>query len=334
MKKRKSLLIGLFSLVTLFLLSGCEAFDLDVFDPKGPQAREIMGLINWSLIWIGIIFVVVIAMFIYIVWKYRASRNHEDYDPEEKGNHKLEVIWTLIPFVICVVLLIPNSKVLYKLEDFPEEYKNQEPLTIHVTSADWKWIFSYPELGIETVNYMIMPVDTPVTLKLTSAGTMQSLWIPSLAGQEYTMVNMETELPIVADVVGEYWGKNTNFNGEGYQSMEFEVLVQTQEDFNKWVQEIKEKAPKLTEEEYAELLQPSVLGQTKSYSSTHLEFVNHADHSAPSTKYLNPEKYLHDYEYPGKIFDEKITSEDKHDSHEEHDSHEGHESHGGDHSGH
>lgn len=331
--KKKSFLLSAIMLVLVTLLSGC---DWVVFNPKGPQAQKILDLINWSLIWVGIIFVVVVAMFIFIVWKYRARKDNADYQPpEEEGNHLLEIIWTAIPVVICIVLLIPNSKVLFALEDFPEEYQDQEPLTVHVTSADWKWIFSYPELGIETVNYMIMPVKTPVNLKLTSAGTMQSLWIPSLAGQEYTMANMETELPIVADVTGSFWGKNTNFNGEGYHAMEFELLVQTKEDFDEWVKDIQEEAPKLTEEEYYELLQPSVLGETKSYSNTHLDWVNHADHSAPSTQYLSPEKYLHDYEYPGKVFDEDLGPENynKQENHENHENHSEEED-GGDHSGH
>lgn len=66
------------------------------------------------------------------------------------------------------------------------------------------------------------------------------------------MAKMETELYIVADHEGSYFGRNSNFNGKGFKEMEFEVLAQSPQDFDKWVKEVQEKAPKLTEEMYAE----------------------------------------------------------------------------------
>jgi len=330
--KKKRLFLSVAIFILGFILSGC---DLLVFDPKGPQAQKIMDLINWSIIWISVVVIVVVALFVYVVWKYRAKPENADYEPpEEEGSKLLETVWTIIPIMIVILLTIPTMKTLFELEQFPEGYQDQEPLTIHVTSADWKWIFSYPEQNIETVNYVILPVNTPVNFKLTSAGTMQSFWIPSLGGQEYTMANMETELPLVAEVTGEFVGRNTNFNGEGYASMEFKVLVQSQEEFDEWVKDIQERAPKLTEEEYVKLLQPSVLGQQLSFSNTHLEFINHADHNSGSSNYIDPNKYLKDNEYPGRIFNNQDSGNQA--EHKDHDSH-GHDSHeedGGGHSGH
>ncbi|MCU9615070.1 cytochrome aa3 quinol oxidase subunit II [Caldibacillus lycopersici] len=326
MKKKKGLLVSAMSILLLLVLSGCET-NLVVFDPKGPQARAIMDLINWSFIWIGLVLVVVVGLFVYIIWKYRARPENADYEPpDEKGNHKLEVIWTLIPIVIVILLTIPTVKTLYALEEVPEGYEDVEPLVIHVTSADWKWIFSYPEEDIETVNYVNIPVDRPVTFKLTSAGTMQSFWIPSLAGQEYTMNKMETELIVVADEEGSFFGRNTNFNGEGYAGMEFEVQAQSPADYEKWVKEAKELSPKLTEEEYKELLKPTHLGRL-TYSNTHLDWVDHADHNAEL--YIDPELYR-GHGYPGKIF-----TEDENENSENHENmNMDEEEHGGEHSGH
>ncbi|WAA12491.1 cytochrome aa3 quinol oxidase subunit II [Fervidibacillus halotolerans] len=293
---RKRLFGSTIALFLLLLLSGCET-NLVVFQPQGPQAQKITDLINWSLIWIGLIVFVVIAMFVYFVWKYRAGANSE-YDPEEHGNKWVEITWTTIPIIIVILLIIPTVRTLYDLEEIPEGYEDQDPLIIHVTSADWKWIFSYPEQNIETINYVNIPVKRPVVFKLTSAGTMQSFWIPSLSGQKYTMAKMEVELPIVAEHEGSYFGRNTNFNGEGFRDMEFEVLVQSPVDFDEWVQEVQEKAPKLTEEEYTEILKPSHLGRL-TFSNTHLEWINHADHHAK--EYLYPDLY-HEHGYPGKIF--------------------------------
>lgn len=324
---------GIFAFLTtapLLFLSGCES-KLVVFDPQGPVARSITELINWSLIWMLLVVVVVFGLFGYIVWKYRERKENLDYEPlDEHGSTILEIIWTAIPILIVLALTIPTVKTLYALEEVPQGYEDKEPITIHVTSADWKWIFSYPEEGIETVNYVNIPEDTPILFKLTSASTMQSFWVPALGGQKYTMGKMETEMYLVADHSGSYEGQNTNFNGRGYADMKFEVLAQTRAEYDEWVEEVKDTAPKLTEAEYEDLLKPTHLGRL-TFSNTHLEWVNHADHH--SKTYTNPELYR-GHGYQGKIFEEEDNYQNKNeDMTDEHDHHEETE-HGGDHSGH
>lgn len=297
----RKLIFSPLAIIFVVLLSGCEP-NMVVFQPQGPVARSIMELINWSLIWMLLVVVVVFGLFGYIVWKYRERPENKDYEPpEEHGSTLLEVIWTAIPILIVVALTIPTVTTLYDLEKVPKGYEEKTPITIHVTSADWKWIFSYPEQGIETVNYVNIPEDTPVLFKLTSASTMQSFWVPALGGQKYTMGKMQTQLYLVADHAGSYLGRNTNFNGRGYAEMEFEVLAQTQEDFDQWVKDVEHTAPKLTEDKYGELLKPTHLGRL-TFSNTHLEWVNHAD---PNSKtYTNPELYRY-HGYQGKVFEEE-----------------------------
>lgn len=297
-KHTKSILVGLLFVI---LLSGCES-SLVVLDPQGPVARSIADLINWSIIWMLLVVVVVFGLFGYIVWKYREKPENMDYEPpEEHGSTLLEIIWTGIPILIVIALTIPTVKTLYALEEIPEGYEDKEPITIHVTSADWKWIFSYPEQDIQTINYVNIPANTPIDFRLTSASTMQSFWVPALGGQKYTMGKMETQMYLVADNPGSYFGRNTNFNGRGYAYMEFEVLAQTQQEFDEWVKEVQQTAPKLTEEKYEELLKPTHLGRM-TFSNTHLEWVNHAD---PNSKtYTNPELYRY-HGYQGRIFDEE-----------------------------
>lgn len=288
------------AILTVGLLSGCET-NMVVLEPQGPAARSIAHLINWSMVWMLLVVVVVIGLFVYIVWKYREKPENKDYEPpEEHGSMALEITWVAIPILIVIALTIPTVKTLYKLEEVPAGYENQEPLVIHVTSADWKWIFSYPEQNIETVNYVNIPANRPVEFKLTSAGTMQSFWIPALAGQKYSMAKMETELYVVADNPGSYMGRNTNFNGRGYADMEFEVQAQTAKEFGDWVNEVKGTAPALTEKEYEKLLEPTHLGR-QTYANTHLAWVDHADMDSKS--YTNPELYRTEHGYQGKTFE-------------------------------
>ncbi|KIY22796.1 MULTISPECIES: cytochrome aa3 quinol oxidase subunit II [Mesobacillus] len=302
MKKSKLFLVSLTSIITVLLLSGCEN-NMVVFNPEGPIARQILELINFSIALLLLVTVVVFGLFAFIVWKYRERKDNLDYEPpEEHGSTALEIIWTVIPILIIVALTIPTVKTIYAIDEIPKGYEDKKPLVINVTSADWKWIFSYPEQGIETVNYVNIPEDRPIDFKLTSAGTMQSFWVPALGGQKYSMAHAETQLYLVADNPGSFVGRNTNFNGQGYAGMEFEVLSQTQEDFDQWIKDVKETAPKMTLEEYEKMLEPSHFGR-KTFSNSHLEWVDHSD--PHSKNYTNPELYDRGHGWPGKIFEDK-----------------------------
>ncbi|MFB4211252.1 cytochrome aa3 quinol oxidase subunit II [Shouchella sp. JSM 1781072] len=263
------------AMVAVFL-SGCGS--LTVLDPQGPVAEQQSDLI-WLSIWFMIFIVLVVFVLLTIMLvKYRDRGNNDNYDPTIEGSHKLEFIWTIIPIVIVTILSIPTVMTIYSLEEAPEIEEvdaQQEPLVIHATSANWKWIFSYPEQGIETVNYINIPEDRPILFKLTSADAMASFWVPQLGGQKYAMSGMETELYLAATEVGQYEGRNANFTGEGFAEQRFTVTAQTDEAFDEWVEETQENAPSLSEEEYMHLMVPGH-SEEMTFSSTHLEFVNHA----------------------------------------------------------
>ncbi|MED4127168.1 cytochrome aa3 quinol oxidase subunit II [Shouchella miscanthi] len=263
------------AMVAVFL-SGCGS--LTVLDPQGPVAKQQSSLI-WLSIWFMIFIVLVVFVLLTIMLvKYRDRGNNDNYDPSIEGSHKLEFIWTIIPIVIVTILSIPTVITIYSLEEAPEIEEvdaQQEPLVIHATSANWKWIFSYPEEGIETINYINIPVDRPVLFKLTSADSMASFWVPQLGGQKYSMSGMETELFLAATEVGQYEGRNANFTGEGFAEQRFTVNAQTDKAFNEWVEDTQENAPSLSEDEYVHLMVPGH-AEEMTFSSTHLEFVNHA----------------------------------------------------------
>ena len=116
-----------------------------------------------------------------------------DYEPpEQHGNTLLEIIWTLVPVIIVIALSIPTVKVTYS-EEVPKESKHIKPVEIYVTSANWKWLFSYPEEKIETVNYLNIPAGVPIQFKLT-VGPMNAFWVPELGGMKYTMDGMIMDL--------------------------------------------------------------------------------------------------------------------------------------------
>ncbi|WP_028785015.1 cytochrome aa3 quinol oxidase subunit II [Thalassobacillus devorans] len=266
--------LALLPLSLVFLLSGCS--ELTVLDPKGPVGQSQKDLIVFSLWFMLGIVVVVFALFTFMVIKYRnrPGRDDKDYDPDLHGNTAIEIVWTVIPLIIVIILSVPTVTTLFDLEKPPEGSQDKEPLVIYATSADWKWFFSYPEQGIETVNYLHIPTDRAIEFRLSSADSMAALWIPRLGGQKYNMAGMENTLYLEADEPGVYDGRNSNFNGEGFTEQTFKVHAESENAFKEWVEKTKKEAPKLTQKKYNELLDPG-LSKKLTFSNTHLAWVDH-----------------------------------------------------------
>ncbi|MCY9547460.1 cytochrome aa3 quinol oxidase subunit II [Lysinibacillus xylanilyticus] len=278
MKKKLSLMFIAFG--ALAVLSGCEP--LTIFDPKGPNAKTLSDTIILSIITMAFILLVVYTLLAFMLTKYRASKTPTDYEPpHEEGSHLLEIIWTVIPIIIVAFLAVVTVRSTSTVEAQPAGYDNKEPLVIYASSSNWKWHFSYPEQGIETVNYVNIPTDRPIEFKLYSFGPITSFWIPQLAGQKYAMSDMLTTIHLAADEVGSFMGRNSNFSGRGFAEMEFEAQTMTQKDFDKWASDVKTKEKPLTKEKFDELLKAEHVGRS-SYSSTHLEFspapMEHSEH--------------------------------------------------------
>jgi cytochrome aa3-600 menaquinol oxidase subunit II len=319
--KFKPYLIVLISLVSLFFIiifsSGSEMI---VLDPKGPVGAVQKDLIMLSIYYMLGIMVVVLSFFTVILLKYRSSKK-SDYKPEMHGSTKLEIIWTLIPVLIVIALSIPNTKALYELSEPPKATAHKDPIVIHATAVDWKWIFSYPEEGIETVNYVNVPEDHPILFKVTAADSMASFWVPQIGGQIYGMPGMVNDLYLQADEPGTYDGRNSNFTGEGMTHQKFDFVAMEEAKYEEWVKDVQASEPKLTEKTYEKLMLPGTV-EEMTFSSTHLSIVDHGKNS----------------EYAFAIREEYGATENSHgadvdagSAHHGHGSHEvneGHDSHG------
>nr|WP_239583544.1 cytochrome aa3 quinol oxidase subunit II [Metabacillus iocasae] len=315
--------------MSLLILSGCS--DLAVLNPQGPVAKIQADLIIWSFWLMGIVIVVVFAIFAFVLIKYREKPENMDYEPpEQEGNLLMEIIWTAFPVIILILLAIPTVKSIYDLEKPPvaaEGQEQKEPITIHVTSANWKWIFSYPEENIETVNYVNIPEDTPIRFELTSAGPMNAFWVPELGGMKYNMNNMAMDLYLQADNPGSYMGRSANYSGEHFTDMEFEVQAMTDEDYEEWVSDVKGTAEKLTEKQYDQLLEPGVVGRM-TFNNTHLDWVNHAEDAyIPGQVDERGQGNGHGGHGSHGSHGDKKEKEDNHEDHENHEDHDSHDNH-------
>ncbi|KGR74766.1 cytochrome aa3 quinol oxidase subunit II [Ureibacillus sinduriensis] len=275
MRKKWALFTSMMALV--FILAGCEP--LLVLDPKGPQAERQANDILLSIGIMSVIVIVVMVILAYILIKYRASKLPDDYEPPHiHGNKWVEIVCVGVPILIVAYLSFVSVKSNYIVESTPEGYENQEPLVVYASSSDWKWHFSYPEEGIETVNYLYIPTNRPLEFKLYSYGPITSFWIPQLGGQKYAMSDMVTTLHLAADEAGEYMGRNANFSGKGFAENTFNVTAMSQADFDEWVDEVHQTAEPITESQFEKLLEPGHLGQM-TFTGTHLEFSPAPEHA-------------------------------------------------------
>ncbi|CAB3393157.1 ubiquinol oxidase subunit II [Kyrpidia spormannii] len=260
---RKSLLLVVGAAAALFL-SGCSPNYL-VLNPAGPVGREEMHLIVLSTVLVLAVVIPVFVLLAFIVWRYRdRPGNPAAYRPEWSESRILEIVWWGIPIVIVGVLGFYTAKTTFALTEPPES--STQPLTIQVTSLNWKWLFQYPGQGVATVNYCEIPVGVPVQFELTADSPMNSFWVPQLGGQEYAMPGMAMRLWLQADKPGTYYGHGANFTGEGFAHMGFNVVAVSQKDFDQWVSKAKSTGQALTEAGYQQLKKPGVMG-TATYSS-------------------------------------------------------------------
>ena len=265
-RKKYFVFVGLSSLCAVTLLGGCSTILL--FDPKGPIGEAERFVIIAAIV---LMLIVVVPVFIMAFWfarKYRASNTESTYMPKWSHSAKIEFFMWGVPIAIVTVLAILAWTSTHSLDPYKPIHSADKPINIEAVSLDWKWLFIYPDQNIATVNQITFPVNVPVSFKLTSDTVMASFFIPQLGSQIYTMAGMQTRLHLLADKPGTYAGHNQQFTGRGYADMHFEANAVSMEEFQSWVQRIKQSPEKLDLDRYEKLAKPSVGHHPVTYFSS------------------------------------------------------------------
>jgi cytochrome o ubiquinol oxidase subunit 2 len=243
--------VGLVSITTL---GGCNG---GVLDPKGPIAlAERQILLNATGIMLAIVIPVVLATLGVAFW-FRASNERARYRPNFTYSGRVEMLVWSIP--LMTVFLVGGVAWIgsYELDPPKPIASPTKVFKVQVVSLDWKWLFIYPDEGVASVNQLTIPVGTPVSLELTSSGVMNSFFVPQLAGQIYTMAGMVTRLNMEASHAGTYRGISSNFSGEGFADMHFNVEAVPAEKLSQWINAARGSGPELNPKTYVDLAKPS-----------------------------------------------------------------------------
>jgi len=252
-----SILCKTFAIVALVALGGCGWTQAAVLDPKGLVGLEERDLLIKAAALMLIVIVPVFVLTFWFAWHFRASNTAARYAPHWSYSLAIDAVVWLVPALIVFVIGYLVWTNTHKLDPYkPIEAKNA-PLEIDVVSEDWKWLFIYPEQTIAVVNELVFPSDRPLSLKLTSDTVMNSLYIPGLGGQIYTMAGMQTQLNLHADSPTKLVGRNTQYSGTGFPEQHFPVDATTEADFAAWIARVKQSPKTLDAATYAALAKPS-----------------------------------------------------------------------------
>ncbi|MEJ2592532.1 MAG: ubiquinol oxidase subunit II [Candidatus Thiodiazotropha sp.] len=250
-------IVRVFLLCLIGVATSAHAGDLLTLEPRGPIAGHERDLIVITLSLMLLVVIPVFAMTTWFAWHYRAGNAEATYAPEWTS-HRVDLVIWLVPTLIVAVLATLTWDYTHRLNPYKPIAAATAPLDVQVVALDWKWLFIYPQQGIATVNRLVIPSGRPVTFDITSDTVMNAFFIPQLGGQIYAMAGMRTQLNLLADKPGKYFGENTQYSGRGFPYQTFTVEAKPQQGFDRWVKQQQSQHTALNWDGFKTLAKPSV----------------------------------------------------------------------------
>jgi cytochrome c oxidase subunit 2 len=220
-----------------------------LFLPPGSSthAGDVDALFYFIFIVAIILFVLLFSITAYLVLKYRRSRHAESIGASPH-NTPLEIAWTVIPMILVFIVFFWGFRDYLKLYVVPKD-----ALEIKVTGQQWFWSFDYPE-GISTVNEMVVPVDKPVKVLLSSKDVIHSFFVPGFRIKMDAVPNRYTITWFEATHVGEYDLFCAEYCGTKHSEMIGKVKVVTEREYQDWLDKGAAAGEGMTPAEYGKKL--------------------------------------------------------------------------------
>jgi len=256
------ILNGMSILFILFLniahASEPKPWQMDLQDPAGIIATKATDLHNFLLVVITLISIFVLGLLFYVCIKFKEKPNVK---PSKTSHHTLiEIIWTVVPVLILVVIAVPSFKLLYLTEaDKPVD------MVVKVSGAQWYWNYEYPDDEVAFDSYIIaeedlkdnqkrmLDVDNPLVVPegtrikflVTGNDVMHSFFVPSLALQVYSIAGrvneIWTEIPMGKK---KYYGQCNQICGVNHAYMPIVIKALPKNEYKEWLKEAKVKFAK------------------------------------------------------------------------------------------
>jgi cytochrome c oxidase subunit II len=205
----------------------------NIFAPASTPAKSIFGLSLFVIAISAAIFVVVASLLTYVVVKFRKRTDDDRHEPAQVyGSNQVEIAWTVIPILIVVVLFMATARVIANVQ----KTAPSNAIRVTVVGHQFWWEYRYPGLKVVTANELHVPVGIPTELKLLSADTDHSFWVPRLAGKTDLIPNHPNLMWIDPQQPGVYLGQCAQYCGTQHAKMLLRVYVQSRAEFDRWIQ--------------------------------------------------------------------------------------------------
>lgn len=228
--------------------------------PVTPIATQIVDLHNYIMWIIVVIFVGVFSVMFYSIFAHRKSKGHEAAQFHE--NTVVEVVWTVIPFLILLFMAFPATKTVLAMKD-----ASAPDITIKVTGSQWKWRYDYLDEGfgfysnlktpyeqilgeapkgenylLEVDKPLVVPAGKKVRVLITAVDVIHSWWVPAFGVKQDAIPGFVRDAWFKADQPGIYRGQCAELCGKLHGFMPIVVEVKSADDYAKWLAEQKKSA--------------------------------------------------------------------------------------------
>ena len=237
-------------------------------------AREQQWLHWFMLILCTVIFVAVFAVMFYSIWKHRKSLGHKPATFHESVT--VEIIWTVIPFIIVILMALPATKVVVAMKD-----TSNADVTIKATGMQWKWGYDYvkgegegigfvstldgeqremsnnggPKKGeivddylFKVDNPLVVPVDKKIRIITTANDVIHAFAVPAFGIKQDAIPGFVRDTWFRAEKIGDYHGQCQELCGKEHAYMPIHVKVVSADDYSKWVEGEKKKMAALADD--------------------------------------------------------------------------------------
>jgi len=231
---------------------------LDLHPPVTEIAANQQSLHYFMLVICAVIFLAVFGVMFYSIFKHRKSKGAKSANFHESTT--VEIIWTIVPFVIVILMALPATKVVVAMKD-----TSAADLTVKVTGIQWKWGYDYLKGEGEGIGFLstldpahremsdsgkpsgddyllkvdhplVVPVDKKIRIITTANDVIHAFYVPSLGIQESALPGFVRDTWFRATKVGTYYGQCTQLCGKEHSYMPIQVNVVSQADYTKWVE--------------------------------------------------------------------------------------------------
>jgi cytochrome c oxidase subunit 2 len=231
---------------------------LDLHPPVTGLARDMIWLHYFMLVICSLIFVGVFGVMFYSIVKHRKSKGYKAANFHESV--KVEIAWTVVPFIIVILMALPATKVVVAMKD-----TSAADLTIKATGIQWKWGYDYlkgegegigfvstldlaqremssqgkpagDDYLLKVDNPLVVPVDKKIRIITTANDVIHAFMVPSFGIKQDAIPGFVRDTWFRAEKTGDYYGQCAELCGKEHAYMPIHVKVLSQADYTKWVE--------------------------------------------------------------------------------------------------